>query len=214
MKLLEIIYRELFESFGPQYWWPGDSPWEIAVGAILTQQVSWKNVEKAINNLKENDILDIEEMILADIDLLKMCIRSSGYFNRKAEKLLRLANHVLENYGSIEKMLDHETYAVRDELLSIKGIGAETADSILCYAGGHKIFVVDAYTKRLARCIGLSEAEDYHGIQKIFMDELNGDNQLYNEYHALIVKLGKEFCKKSNPLCEECPINELLRSNR
>lgn len=211
---LKSVYDTLFEHFGPQYWWPGDSPWEIVVGAILTQQVSWRNVEKAINNLKENDILDIEKMLSANIDLLKSCIKPSGYFNRKTEKLLRLADFVLSNYESIEKMLEGETYKIREELLDIKGIGPETADSILCYAGNHKIFVVDAYTKRLSKCIGFPETEDYHEIQKVFMDELQRDSQLYNEYHALIVRLGKTYCKKTNPLCGECPIRELLQSNR
>ncbi|MCK5743626.1 MAG: hypothetical protein KAH30_02725 [Caldisericia bacterium] len=207
--MLKQIYYKLLEHFGRQNWWPGDTPWEVVVGAILTQQVSWKNVEKAISNLKNEDILEPEKLVSADIELVKTCIRPSVYFNQKTIKILNMANYVLKNHGLIEKMLSRPTLVVREELLEIKGIGPETADSILCYAGNHPIFVVDAYTKRLAKCIGLSETEDYHKIQKIFMDELKGDNQLYNEFHALILRLGKIYCKKKNPLCGECPVERL-----
>ncbi len=214
MKNLKKIFDNLLEHFGRQNWWPGETPWEVVVGAILTQQVSWKNVEKAILALKKEDILEPEKLVSADIELVKICIRPSGYFNQKTIKILNMANHVLKNFGSIEKMLSRPTPVVRDELLKLKGIGPETADSILCYAGNHPIFVVDAYTKRLAICIGLAETEDYHWIQKYFMDELKGDNQLYNEFHALIVRLGKIYCKKTKPLCGECPIKGLASSNR
>ncbi|HOO97153.1 MAG TPA: endonuclease III domain-containing protein [Caldisericia bacterium] len=201
------IYKTLLESFGPQHWWPGDSPWEIAVGAILTQQVSWTNVEKAINNLKSKGLLELEVMVNAKPEEIRECIKPTGFFNQKADRLISFARYVLHKHDSIEQMLEGETHQVREELLAQNGIGPETADSILLYAGNHPIFVVDAYTKRVARCIGLVGFDDYHKLQSIFTESLPNGYELYNEYHALIVKLGKENCK-TKPICSNCPIRE------
>lgn len=203
LKLLRI-YEALFERFGRQHWWPGDSPWEIAVGAMLTQQVAWTNVEKAIINLKSANVLELQSMVNADTQQVRELIKPVGFYNQKSKRLLGFASFVSEKYGSIEKMLDRPTTIVRDELLAINGIGPETADSILLYGGNHPIFVVDAYTKRMARCVGIT-TEDYHDLKRIFEDGLPKDTALYNEYHALIVRLGKEHCK-TKPVCSLCPV--------
>ncbi len=204
-KKLGPVYQALFDRFGPQHWWPGDSPWEIAVGAILTQQVAWKNVEKAIGALKEKRLLGIDEMIGADAGTIKELIRPVGFYNQKTARLLDFALYVKNHYGNIEKMLDGETLKVRGELLSLKGIGRETADSILLYAGRHPIFVIDAYTRRFAGCIGIDPEQDYDDLRAVFESWLERNPQLFNEYHALIVKLGKEHCR-TKPLCEGCPV--------
>ncbi len=203
LKLLRI-YEALFARFGPQRWWPGDSPWEIAVGAMLTQQVAWTNVVKAIDNLKSANLLELQNIINADVERVKELIKPVGFYNQKSKRLLGFALYVSEIYGSIERMLSGTTSDVREELLSIDGIGPETADSILLYGGNHPTFVVDAYTKRMARCLGIM-ADDYHGLKGIFESELPKDAALYNEYHALIVRLGKEHCK-TKPLCSMCPV--------
>ncbi|MBP6927879.1 MAG: hypothetical protein KBC08_06210 [Caldisericia bacterium] len=204
-KNLGPVYQALFDRFGPQHWWPGDSPWEIAVGAILTQQVAWKNVEKAICALKERRLLDIDAMVGADAETIKELIRPVGFYNQKTARLLDFALYVKNHYGNIEKMLDGETLKVRGELLSLKGIGRETADSILLYAGGHPIFVIDAYTRRFAGCIGIDPDQDYDDLRAVFESGLERNPQLFNEYHALIVRLGKEHCR-TKPLCEGCPV--------
>lgn len=205
MTKLHSLYEALLSHFGPQHWWPGDTPWEIAVGAMLTQQVAWTNVEKAIENLKHADLLELGKMADANIDLLKELIRPVGFYNQKGIRLLDFARYVRQKHCTIETMLAKPTQEVRQELLDIKGIGPETADSILLYAGGHLSFVIDAYTKRLARCLQIPEAEDYHALKDVFENNLPKDAQLYNEYHALIVRLGKVFCK-TKPDCARCPV--------
>lgn len=171
---------------------------------MLTQQVSWANVEKAINNLKSADMLDLKNMVNADPEQIKELIKPVGFYNQKSKRLLGFASFVSEKFDSIERMLDRPTMIVREELLAINGIGPETADSILLYGGNHPTFVVDAYTKRMARCVGIN-ADDYHDLKRIFESELPKDAALYNEYHALIVRLGKEHCK-TKPVCSSCPI--------
>lgn len=171
---------------------------------MLTQQVSWTNVEKAINNLKSADMLDLKNMINADPEQIKELIKPVGFYNQKSKRLLGFASFVSEKYDSIEKMLDRPTMIVRNELLAINGIGPETADSILLYGGNHPTFVVDAYTKRMARCVGIN-SDDYHDLKRAFESELPKDAALYNEYHALIVRLGKEHCK-TKPVCSSCPV--------
>ncbi len=208
-KLL-VVYDALLSRFGPQHWWPGGSPWEIAVGAMLTQQVSWSNVEKAIASLKSEGVLDIGQMICANPDKIRQLIKPAGFFNQKTERLLGFARYVAKRHGIIEKMLLGSTLDVRAELLGLKGIGPETADSILLYAGGHASFVVDAYTKRLAKCLGLPNPDNYYGLKTQFESELPRDVQLYNEYHALIVRLGKEHCK-TKPLCDKCPVKTVTK---
>lgn len=205
MTFLFSLYKALLSHFGPQHWWPGDTPWEIAVGAMLTQQVAWANVEKAIANLKKADLLDLQKMSKASLSTLTELIKPVGFYNQKGSRLLDFARYVHTKYGSIENMLASQTGVVRKELLAIKGIGPETADSILLYAGGHLTFVIDAYTMRMARCLKIPEAEDYHALKSVFEANLPKDVQIYNEYHALIVRLGKEFCR-TKPNCANCPV--------
>ena len=202
------IYQKLYRSFGPQSWWPGDTPFEVIVGAILTQNTNWQNVAKAIDNLKEARVLTPQKLHSLPIDRLARLIRPSGYFNIKAKRLKSFLDFLFKNYqGKLEKMFVQPLDELRQEILSVKGVGPETADSILLYAGGYPIFVVDAYTKRIfSRQKLLSEDAGYHQVQELFTQSLKKDVQLFNEYHALIVRLGKDFCKKTKPKCEICPI--------
>lgn len=207
-KTLMSIYDEMYAAFGPQHWWPADEDFEIMVGAILTQSVSWTNVEKAIDNLKAEGLLSVEAILSANTDELAGLIRPTGYFNQKALKLKNLCGYIKLNYsGDIYKLFGKDIPEMRREFLSIKGIGPETADSIILYAGRKPIFVVDAYTRRIFSRLGfLPDDVKYHEMQDFFMKNLPADAKLFNEYHALIVRLGKDYCKKKNPLCEKCPI--------
>lgn len=207
-KLL-TIYTTLFNHFGPQHWWPGDSPLEIMVGAVLTQNTNWTNVSRAIDNLKQDDLLSLEMLSALPVDVLAEKIRPSGYYNLKAGRLKNLLSFICENGGSLDAFFDSDLTSLRARLLSVKGIGPETADSIILYAARQPIFVVDAYTYRIFYRHGIiPEEATYHEIQELFMESLPDDVALYNEYHALLVRLGKEFCKKSKPLCESCPLKD------
>ena len=207
-RILEIHDR-LLDFFGPQYWWPGETPFEVMVGAILTQNTAWTNVEKAIGNLKERGLLSFAAMVTLPHAELAELIRPCGYFNVKAHRLHNLLALIRERFdGDLELMAQEELPALRQALLAVKGIGPETADSILLYAAGKPTFVVDAYTHRIFSRHGLVSEEGalYEEIQELFMDSLPPDPALFNEYHALIVRTAKEFCKKSNPRCGECPL--------
>jgi endonuclease-3 related protein len=210
---LKEIYDLLFKRFGPQDWWPGDTPFEVIVGAILTQNTNWTNVEKAIINIKNADALTPEKLHHLDITKLAALIRPAGYFNIKAKRLKNFLDWFFENYsGKLENFENVRTPELREQLLSVKGIGPETADSILLYALNRPVFVVDAYTARIcSRHHLIGEDADYHQIQETFESNLPSDIQLFNEYHALLVHLGKDFCKPT-PKCEECPLNSLLHS--
>lgn len=207
-KSLEDIYEKLYRCFGPQDWWPGDSPFEVIVGAILTQNTNWQNVARAIDNLKKAKVLTPAKLHSLPLNKLAQLIRPSGYFNIKAKRLKSFLGFLFKNYqGKLDKMFSLTSDELRQKILAVKGIGPETADSIMLYAGGFPVFVVDAYTKRIfSRKKLFSEDADYHRVQEIFMDNLKKDVQLYNEYHALIVRLGKDFCKKTKPKCAICPI--------
>lgn len=214
-RTLLSLYNRLFRALGPQHWWPGETPLEIAVGAILTQNTAWSNVEKAISNLKSAGYLDFKKLSeLSDADLARL-IRPAGYFNIKAKRLKTFIRWVVERYGSLERMFEQSADSLRRELLTVNGIGPETADSILLYAGGKPVFVIDAYTKRIfSRHFLMSADGDYETYQKLMMTRLAADPRLYNEYHALIVIAGKEFCRKRKPLCTECPLNGFRWSGR
>ncbi len=203
------IYNSLSEYYGPTGWWPGDSPFEIAIGAILTQNTAWNNVERAINNLKAQNLLSPEKIVSVERKVLEEAIKPSGYFRQKAERLVIFCNYLLKNYGGkIELMGAKDTESLRKELLSIKGIGEETADDILLYACEHPIFVVDAYTRRIFSRHGLIDGNiKYKEIQEIFHKNVPKDVYTYKEYHGLIVWTGKDFCKKL-PRCEKCPLNK------
>lgn len=201
------IYRQLLDHYGPRNWWPADSPFEVAVGAILTQNTNWSNVEKAIANLCSADCLDCQKLCDLNRQELEALIRPSGFFRQKAERLQLFCQYLHVNHqGSLEKLLSQPLETARPELLQLKGVGPETADSILLYAGGQPSFVVDAYTGRLFGRIGmLNGTEKYEQIRALFMDRLPSQSDLYNEYHALIVIHCKEHCRK-RPLCSDCPL--------
>lgn len=212
-KQLKAIYRALYRAYGPQHWWPGDTPFEVIVGAVLTQNTAWENVEKAIANLKRERILTPSRMFSMDPEKLALLIRPSGYFNIKAKRLRHLLSFIHSRYsGRPKRMLAADPDLLRQQLLEVNGIGPETADSILLYAGEKPFFVVDAYTKRIFSRQGLIAGNaDYHTVQALFMDSLPRDTRFYNEYHALIVRIGKEHCKKARPLCNGCPLRMLCR---
>lgn len=207
----EEAYRLLYGHFGPQGWWPGETPFEVMVGAVLTQNTSWSNVTKAIDNLRNGGLLSYESLSLCSADEIASYIRPSGYYNLKARRLRNLLDLIDDGYaGDLEHFLRDGLATARGKLLGVKGIGPETADSILLYACGQPIFVVDMYTHRVfSRHNLLMEESEYQGIQQIFMDNLPLDLQLFNEFHALIVRVATTFCKKNKPLCEQCPLQGL-----
>jgi len=219
------IYDALYSYLGPQFWWPvtkegkvnpkyhkninltEKQKLEICFGAILTQNTSWKNVEKAIINLNINKLIDITKIKNIENDKLTQIIKPSGYHNQKAKKLKNFCNFLFKNYnGSLKKLFEKNIQKLREELLSVNGVGPETADSIILYAAKKPIFVVDAYTRRIIQRIGYRE-KTYEELQKLFMESLQNSERLFNEFHALLVELGKSICKKE-PLCEKCPINK------
>ncbi len=201
------FYDVLYKHYGPQGWWPAKTELECILGAILTQNTAWKNVEKAMENLKREELISIDKLALIPVQHLASLIRPSGYFNQKAAKIKNFINFILENYsGKLEEMFEEDTQTLRDKLLGIKGIGPETADSILLYAGKKPVFVIDAYTYRILSRHGMIPEESSYGeMQELFMGSLPEDVQVFNEYHALLVRVGKEQCKKT-PLCEGCPL--------
>jgi endonuclease-3 related protein len=200
----------LLRAYGPQHWWPGETPFEVMVGAVLTQNTNWTNVEKAIANLKKRDLLNPEAIHAMATEDLAEVIRPAGYYRVKAARLKNLMRWMFENFdGDIERMFATRLGELREMLLGVNGIGRETADSILLYAGGKLSFVVDTYTYRVTRRHRLIESEaDYERIRETFMESLDEDVQLYNEFHALLVKVGKQHCRP-RALCEGCPLEEL-----
>jgi len=219
---VDKIYKILLNYFGNLNWWPVDKKYheknnsdfrfEVIVGAILTQNTAWSNVEKALNNLKSKNFLDIKNISELKINELKDLIKPSGFYNQKAKRLKNMALYLKNNYrGNLNDFFNRNMSVIRDELLSSDGIGPETADSILLYAGGLSIFVVDAYTKRICERLKLKGNISYTEIQKYFESELTKFYKkkelakVYNEMHALIVFLAKTYCKK-NPVCVECPL--------
>jgi endonuclease-3 related protein len=209
-EILSEIHQLLYDAFGPQNWWPGETPFEIVTGAILTQNTNWANVEKAITNLKSVGYLTPEALYHLEISHLAELIRPAGYFNVKAKRLKSFINWLFENYdGEMPDLELVDTERLRAELLAIKGVGRETADSILLYALSRPVFVVDAYTARIAMRHKLIEPEaDYEQLRELFESNLPQDVQLFNEYHALLVKAGKEFCRPKAK-CQGCPLEGL-----
>ncbi len=191
------LYKRLFKHFGPQHWWPADGPWEMMVGAILTQNTAWSNVEKAIALLKKSRALSVRSIARLPRRRLERLIRSSGYFRQKAGRLQGFARALIR-----EPLL----FKSRERLLAQNGIGPETADSILLYAAQRPVFVVDAYTRRIGQRIGLFKTDDYHAVQNYFAQALPRRTALYNEFHALLVMLAKHFCTKQRPHCAACPV--------
>lgn len=205
---LLAIYDALFAAFGPQGWWPAKTPFEVMVGAILTQNTNWRNVERAIANLRAARALTPAAMRRLGPEALAELIRPAGYFRVKAGRLGSLLSHLHRRHGgSVARMLSLPAPALREALLGISGVGPETADSILLYAAGRPSFVVDAYTKRVLARHGLVvEDVSYAGVQDLFARSLPADAALFNEYHALLVRLGKDFCRTRQPRCDACPL--------
>lgn len=209
-KALPNIYRRLYKTFGPQHWWPAQTPFEVIVGAILTQNTAWANVEKAIENLKTANCLSPRKIRDIPLPRLARLIRPSGYYNIKAKRLKSFINFLFQKYsGSLARMSKTNLAKLRQQLLLVKGIGPETADSILLYACGKPIFVVDAYTQRILERHSLLDGKtQYAKVQSIFLRNLKPQTRLFNEFHALLVRLGKDFCRKK-PLCNLCPLEGL-----
>lgn len=201
------IYESLNVYFGDLHWWPGESPFEVIVGAILTQNTAWRNVEIAIKKLKAKRLLHPERLLAAEDDVLAELIRSSGYYHVKTRRLKSFVQYLYKEYdGSLERMFAEELRFLREKLLRVEGIGEETADSILLYAGDQPIFVVDAYTRRILQRHGIiCRDAGYRKIQELFMTHLPPDVPLYKQYHALLVNTGKAFCART-PRCEGCPL--------
>jgi endonuclease III related protein len=208
---LDEIYTRLFEAYGHQHWWPGETPFEVMVGAVLVQNTAWKNVEKAIANLRSQDLLRPRALAELALEDLAELIRPAGYYRLKARRLHNLLRLVVDRYdGSLERMFQSDLGSLREELLAINGIGPETADSILLYAGNYPTFVVDTYTYRiLARHGWIGFEARYDEIKDYFESGLERDASLYNEYHALLVRVGHVHCRK-RPQCRGCPLETLL----
>ena len=230
MDKIKKIYNVLLSKFGFQGWWPlttkGFHPehhsgrpkaekhkFEIIIGAILTQNTNWKNVEKALYNLNRNDLIDIEKIDNIETKKLALLIRPSGYYNQKAKTIKNFSNFLFKNYdGNLNLFFKNNIGDLREELLSKHGIGPETADSIILYAAEKPTFVIDAYTKRIYSRI-FNIKLDYDGLKNIFENNLK-DKKIFNEYHALLVELGKNYCKNRNPLCGGCPVNKICTFNK
>ena len=207
-ELLQKIYDRLLAVFGPQRWWPAETPFEVILGAILTQNTAWKNVATAISNLRRYDLLRFDSVCGLSAHELATLIRSSGFYNEKAKKIKSFCEHVLTKWGgSLEEFLSQDMEALRIELLGIRGIGPETADSIVLYAASKASFVVDAYTYRiLSRHGWVEEPISYEELRDYFMGALEPDVPFFQEFHALLVRTGHLYCRKK-PLCDSCPLN-------
>jgi len=211
-QVLQSYYDALFRAYGPQHWWPGRTRFEIIVGAILTQNTSWTNVERAIRNLRREKLLSTLAIERVSPPRLARLIRSSGYFRQKARKLIAFVQFLrATHHGSLTKMFRTPTAVLREQLLAVHGIGPETADSILLYAGKHPVFVVDAYTRRILERHHLAHGkQSYEEIRALFERSLLLSASLFNEYHGLIVRTGKDFCRARAPLCENCALKPFL----
>ena len=211
--LLEEIYRHLFEKFGPQHWWPGETPFEVMIGAVLTQSAAWQNVETAITSLKTAGLMSPATLRKKSPQEIAPLIRSAVYYNVKARKLKALVEYIGSACNDdLDRLFEKDTGQLRDELLAVWGIGEETADSILLYAAEKPVFVIDAYTRRIMGRIGIQPEKDtYSDWQSLFMKNLPADVTFFNEYHALLVHLGKETCRP-RPLCHGCPLSDICMS--
>jgi endonuclease-3 related protein len=211
-EILMEIYDLLFTAFGPQNWWPAENDLEMMIGAILTQNTSWSNVEKAIQSLKEKDLVSIKGLGDIPTPILAEYIRPAGYYNLKARRLKNLISLIEDKHdGDLNSLFSLPTETIRRELLSVRGIGLETADSMILYGAQRPLFVVDTYTHRILSRHGLIEQEaGYFEVQMLFMDTLPHDVEIFKEFHALLVKTGKGFCRRK-PLCPGCPLERINR---
>ena len=205
-------FQAMSGALGPMHWWPARTPFEVMIGAILTQSTAWSNVERAIANLRDAGVLTPAGIAGLPVSRLAELVRPSGYYRQKALKLKAFVRFLDSKYGgSVRRMFASPTSQLRQELLGVRGIGPETADSILLYAGKHPVFVVDAYTHRIfGRHAVIDGKGHYEQVRALFEQALPRDAQLFNEFHALIVNTGKTWCRKSRPRCHQCPLQELL----
>jgi endonuclease-3 related protein len=212
LPILPQYYEALFQAHGEQHWWPGRAPFEVIVGALLVQNTNWVNAARAIANLRQANLLTPSAIESVPQAKLARLIRSSGYFRQKARKLKAFVSFLRkEHRGSLAAMFRAPTAKLREQLLAVHGVGPETADSILLYAGDHPVFVVDAYTRRILQRHGLATGkESYEEIRELFEKSLPDDPQLFNEFHALIVHTGKNFCRTRAPLCSQCALQSFL----
>lgn len=212
---LRSYFDEMARHHGKTHWWPGETPFEICIGAILTQNTAWSNVEKAIINLKREKLLAPRKLLAADTETLENALRPSGYFRQKAVRVRRFAQHLVDHYGgSVARMAKRPLAELRTELLALNGIGPETADDILLYACGKPVFVVDAYTRRIFSRHGLVPGDiKYEALRAFFEENLAGDVDYFKEFHGLIVWTGKDFCR-SHPKCAGCPLEAMLKAGQ
>lgn len=208
---LDTVYSRLYEHFGPQGWWPADTKFEMIAGAILTQNTSWKGVEKAISALKAEKLMNPSRLVNAGQEKIRRLIRPAGFFRQKTERLLNMSRTIIETWnGDINRLFKKPVPEARKELLSLKGLGPETADSILLYAGDKPVFVVDAYSKRICSRLGLIDTDDYDELKRFFESRVKPDVSVYKEFHALLVALGKEYClsQAARSRCSHCPLED------
>jgi endonuclease-3 related protein len=213
---LTEFYTALNEYLGPLHWWPGETRFEVIVGAILTQNTTWSNVERAIANLRQARLLNPQALGRAPIRRIERLVRSSGYYRQKARKLKAFVRFLDSEFGgSLDRMFRRPTAELREKLLAVHGIGPETADSILLYAGKHPVFVIDAYTRRILARHGMAGAEaGYDEAQALFHNHLPREAPLFNQYHGLLVETGKRWCRPREARCEECPLGRFLERER
>ncbi|MDZ7832155.1 MAG: hypothetical protein U5L07_10425 [Desulfobacterales bacterium] len=205
---LESIYQKLLSAFGPRHWWPADTAEEVVIGAILTQNVAWKNARKAMEALNQHRLLSLSAIHQTNTSDLAPLIRSSRFYHQKAERLKNFTTLLFDQFdGDLDALFGLDPAPARKALLKLKGFGGETVDSILLYAAEKPIFVIDAYTRRIFERLGLTEAGwSYQAYQAFFMSRLPQDVALFNDYHAQIVHLGNRICKKRQPICAQCPL--------
>ena len=203
------VYERLLDRYGPQHWWPAETPFEVIVGALLMQQTAWRNVDEAIRHLKRAGLLDVRAIASASVPVLRRHVKVTGLYRTKPRRLQRFCRHLLiRSDGDLKAYFDRPTDVVRADLLAQEGVGPETADSILLYAGNHPVFLVDAYTIRVGRRIGLFDTDQYPAVQRYFEDSMPRDLGLYQEYHALVVKHAVTLCRRT-PKCDPCPVRDL-----
>ena len=213
---VRAFFPAMLEAYGPQGWWPAETPLEVVLGAILTQNTAWTNVERAIANLKREGLLDVAALAAVNIDRLAEVIKPAGYFNIKAKRLKNFIRLLVDQFdGRLEALFELSTGSLREAVLGVTGIGPETADSIVLYAAGRPVFVVDAYTARILHRHGMLEYDaTYEDIQSLMQGPLADDAEVFKEYHALLVEVGKRKCKKRAPECAGCPLEKFLEDGQ
>lgn len=212
---LTQIYNRLLKHFGKQHWWPAETPFEVVVGAILTQNTSWSNVEMAIRNLKAQNLLGPSRLAAAGKAKIEKCVYPAGFYRQKAERLSRFARYLKKDYnGKLQALLKQPVEKLRPELLDFNGIGPETCDSILLYAGEKLVFPIDAYTMRMCKRLELTALNSYEELRNFFEERIPPELKVYREFHALIVRWAKTYCRAKKPLCDGCPLEAIKKAQR